>query len=112
MKIDESIFEPWDFFISHKHAQEPDEQITDPLVTALKARGYRVWYDKDTWGTEAGKVSEWAKRGIDQARHCITVLCKQYFNVITFFPFQKQILTTKDPKNVFQIGGQILRKNS
>ncbi|MFX1535332.1 MAG: leucine-rich repeat domain-containing protein, partial [Promethearchaeota archaeon] len=79
LEVGREIIRPPDFFISHKQKEEPDRELVEPLVTGLKERGYHVWYDEDTWGTEAGKVTAWMERGIDQARHCITVLCQDYF---------------------------------
>ena len=80
LSINESIFEPRDFFISHKQHDQYDQELVDPVVKELKERGYRIWYDKDTWGTEPGKEEEWEKRGIEQARHCVVILCQDYFN--------------------------------
>ncbi|MFX0065457.1 MAG: TIR domain-containing protein, partial [Candidatus Hermodarchaeota archaeon] len=103
LQYTEELLEPRDFFISHKHAKELDNKLVEPLVIVLKEYDYRVWYDKDTWGTEAGKVEEWAKRGIDQARHCITVLCQPYFTSDACLYELNLMLTTKDPKHVFPI---------
>ncbi|MFX0094761.1 MAG: leucine-rich repeat domain-containing protein, partial [Candidatus Hodarchaeota archaeon] len=80
LKIDEQLFEPRDFFISHKWHDQCDNELVDPLVKVLKARGYRIWYDKDTWAQEAGEKKEWMKRGIEQARHCIVIVCKDYLS--------------------------------
>ncbi|MFX1252583.1 MAG: leucine-rich repeat domain-containing protein [Promethearchaeota archaeon] len=93
-----------DFFISHSWHKECDRELVEPLVTALKELGYRVWYDKDRWEEDTGKTTRWMKKGIEQARYCIPILCQAYFNSENCLFELRQILS-KDEKqtHVFPI---------
>ncbi|MFX0065993.1 MAG: TIR domain-containing protein [Candidatus Hermodarchaeota archaeon] len=103
LEIDEQIFEPRDFFISHKWHKKCDEVLVEPLVKILKAYGYRIWYDKDTWDQEAGEKKEWMKRGIEQARHCVVILCKDYLSSEACRYELETMLSTKESKFIHPI---------
>lgn len=63
-----------DFFISHKWHKQCDPKLVEPLVKALKERGFRVWYDKNMWERETGKTTEWMRRRIQNARFLVPIL--------------------------------------
>ena len=58
LKDIETIVEPPDFFISHRWHRNCDNELVHPLTNIMKERGYKIWYDKDMWGTEAGKKED------------------------------------------------------
>ncbi|MHA1339436.1 MAG: leucine-rich repeat domain-containing protein [Promethearchaeota archaeon] len=66
-----------DIFISHSW-KGPDAELVEPLVKALKERGYNVWYDKEM-GIEPGNIEEYLKDAIMTSKNCIPIICKQYF---------------------------------
>jgi len=103
LEISESIFEPRDFFISHKWHEKCDKDIVEPLIKALKTRGYRIWYDKDVWGTEVGEKESWMKHGVEQSRHSVAILCKDYFTSKACRYELETILNMKDKKFVHLI---------
>ncbi|MFX0067427.1 MAG: leucine-rich repeat domain-containing protein, partial [Candidatus Hermodarchaeota archaeon] len=112
LQYDEASLTAPDFFVSYswtgceskdEESKELYQKTVEGLVQALKDRGYRVWIDKDTWENEAGKTTDWMKRGIKQARHCIIVLCPEYFESSNCQFELKTILTTKNATNVFPI---------
>ncbi|MFX1251805.1 MAG: leucine-rich repeat domain-containing protein [Promethearchaeota archaeon] len=99
----EELLEPHDFFISHKHSEELDELLVEPLIAALKDLSYRIWYDKSTRVTKSDTVDEWTKRGIHQSKYCVIVFHQRYFSNEPCVNELDQILGIKDPKLVFPI---------
>ncbi|MFX0090444.1 MAG: leucine-rich repeat domain-containing protein [Candidatus Hodarchaeota archaeon] len=100
----EKQLERSDFFISHKWGGQCDVELVDPLVAALKERGYRVWYDKDMWEKETEKTSEYVTQGIQQARCCVPVFRQAYFNNRNCLLELKSILKKRRKlKHVFPI---------
>ncbi|MFX0095486.1 MAG: leucine-rich repeat domain-containing protein [Candidatus Hodarchaeota archaeon] len=102
LEFDDERLSPPDFFISYSW-QGFSEEVVASLVTALKNRGYQVWYDKDTWGTESGKTKDWMKRGINNARHCILLLSEPYFGSKNCVHELETMLSTKNLANIFPI---------
>jgi uncharacterized protein YjbI with pentapeptide repeats len=66
----------WDFFVSHATADK--ETVALPLVTALRQRGQRVWYD-DLEIRPGDDLSTVIKRGIDSSLFGIAVVSKSFF---------------------------------
>ena len=66
----------WDFFVSHATADK--ESVVLPLVTALRRRGQRVWYD-DLEIKPADDLSTVIKRGIDSSLFGIAVVSRSFF---------------------------------
>ena len=66
----------YDVFVSH--ASEDKEDFVEPLVIALQASGYRVWYDEFTL-----KVGDSLRRSIDagltNSRYGIVVFSRAFF---------------------------------
>lgn len=66
----------YDVFVSH--ASEDKEELVKPLVLALQAAGYKVWYDEFTL-----KVGDSLRRSIDSglvnSRYGIVVFSKAFF---------------------------------
>ncbi|MFX1534613.1 MAG: leucine-rich repeat domain-containing protein [Promethearchaeota archaeon] len=102
LEFDEERLTPPDFFISYSWTG-PDKELVDPLVTTLKDRGYNIWYDKETWGTESGKTKDWMRRGVNNARHCVVILSQPYFDSEACMYELNTILTTKDEKYIFPV---------
>ena len=67
----------YDVFVSH--ASEDKEEFVKPLVVALEASGYKVWYDEFTL-----KVGDSLRRSIDNglsnSRYGIVVFSKAFFD--------------------------------
>ena len=67
----------YDVFVSH--ASEDKEEFVKPLVEALEASGYKVWYDEFTL-----KVGDSLRRSIDNglsnSRYGIVVFSKAFFD--------------------------------
>ncbi|MFX1532743.1 MAG: TIR domain-containing protein [Promethearchaeota archaeon] len=103
LELQTGLLEDYDFFISHKHAQQPDEEVVRPLAEALHAQGYMLWFDAEKWLKKAGSINEWMKRGIKQARHFILVLCQQYFHSKSCMYELEKILEMKAKKDIFPI---------
>ncbi|MFX0091369.1 MAG: TIR domain-containing protein, partial [Candidatus Hodarchaeota archaeon] len=104
LEYDDNLLEYPDFFISHKWHKECDLELVEPLVASLRDRGFRIWYDKATWGEETGKTTDWMGRGIQNARYIVPILCKDYFHSDNCRFELKQILDkTEDHKKVFPI---------
>ncbi|MFX1250796.1 MAG: leucine-rich repeat domain-containing protein [Promethearchaeota archaeon] len=102
LEFDEERLTPPDFFISYSWAGS-DKELVTPLVNTLKDRGYNIWYDKDTWGTESGKTKDWMRRGVNNARHCVVILSQPYFDSEACKYELETILTTKDEKYIFPV---------
>ncbi|TFF97942.1 MAG: toll/interleukin-1 receptor domain-containing protein [Promethearchaeota archaeon] len=68
---------PPDIFISHSW-NGPDKELVDPLVKALKKKGYKVWYDKDI-GLKPGELEKYLKDAILKSKSCVAIICKEYF---------------------------------
>jgi hypothetical protein len=66
----------WDFFVSHATADK--ESVVLPLVTALRQRGQRVWYD-DLEIKPADDLQAVINRGIASSLFGIVVLSKSFF---------------------------------
>jgi hypothetical protein len=66
----------WDFFVSHATADK--ESVVLPLVTALRRRGQRVWYD-DLEIKPADDLPTVIKRGIDSSLFGIAVVSRSFF---------------------------------
>jgi hypothetical protein len=66
----------WDFFVSHATADK--ESVVLPLVTALRQRGQRVWYD-DLEIKPADDLTTVINRGIDSSLFGIIVISKSFF---------------------------------
>ena len=66
----------YDVFISH--ASEDKEEFVKPLVEALQASGYRVWYDEFTL-----KIGDSLRRSIDNglknSRYGIVIFSSAFF---------------------------------
>ncbi|MFX0066922.1 MAG: leucine-rich repeat domain-containing protein, partial [Candidatus Hermodarchaeota archaeon] len=93
---DTHIISP-DFFISHKWNDQWDREVVDPLVASLKEFGFRVWYDKEMWGKETGKTTDWMRKGIIQARFCIPILISDYFSSENCI-FELETILSKEDK--------------
>jgi uncharacterized protein YjbI with pentapeptide repeats len=66
----------WDFFVSH--ATTDKESVVLPLVTALRQRGQRIWYD-DLEIKPADDLQTVINRGIDSSLFGIVVVSKSFF---------------------------------
>lgn len=66
----------WDFFVSYATADK--ESVVLPLVTALRQRGQRVWYD-DLEINPADDLPTVIKRGIDSSLFGIVVVTRNFF---------------------------------
>ena len=66
----------WDFFVSHATADK--ETVALPLVSALRRRGQRVWYD-DLEIKPADDLQTVIKRGIDSSLFGIAVVSRRFF---------------------------------
>jgi hypothetical protein len=66
----------WDFFVSHATADK--KSVALPLVTALRQRGQRVWYD-DLEIKPADDLTTVINRGIDSSLFGVVVVSKSFF---------------------------------
>jgi hypothetical protein len=64
-----------DFFISH--ASEDKEELARPLAEKLKGRGKLIWLDEDML-SYGDSLYESIKTGLDNSKHCIVVLSKNF----------------------------------
>ena len=66
----------WDLFICH--ASEDKEEVVRPLVDALIAAGFAVWYDEFTL-TIGDSLRRSIEKGLPQSRYGIAILSKNFF---------------------------------
>jgi hypothetical protein len=67
----------YDFFISY--ASEDKAEIARPLADALKAKGYRLWYDEDILRV-GDSLSESIDLGLAESRYGIVILSPTFFS--------------------------------
>jgi hypothetical protein len=66
----------WDVFISH--ASEDKDALARPLAEALRARGFRVWYDE--FALKVGdSLRESIDHGLGNSRYGIVILSPKFF---------------------------------
>jgi len=69
-------YNKWDVFVSHAH--EDKIEIVDPLVSELKKKGLKVWYD--TTELRIGdSLREKIDYGLSKSRYGIVILSKSFF---------------------------------
>lgn len=67
----------YDFFITY--ASEDKAEIACPLADALKAKGYRLWYDEDILRV-GDSLSESIDLGLTESRYGIVILSPTFFS--------------------------------
>jgi hypothetical protein len=67
---------PYDVFLSHV---AEDWDIVNPLVSALREAGFRVWYSHDHLQPGESILPE-VEKGLKRSRFCIVVLSQAYVN--------------------------------
>lgn len=66
----------WDFFICH--ASEDKEAVARPLATALRDKGYQVWYDE--WTLRLGdSLRRKIENGLVKSKYGIVILSPNFF---------------------------------
>lgn len=66
----------WDVFVSH--ASEDKEAFARPLADALRAQGFRVWFDAFTL-TVGDSLRRSIDKGLAQSRYGVVVLSEAFF---------------------------------